>query len=548
MLLVTSGDLGHYLHACGTPEDGSHWNSLCCGEPIMTVLSIIALSATLASAPCPPPALDAALQDVVTEMREEVEARGLSAAVILPGGCRWTGTAGEATPGVPVTPVTAFEIASMTKLYTATLVLRLAERGELDLDAPLSDWVQEAEGGAQLTLRHLLQHTSGVFNVHDDPEFMPGLFMDPSREWRVEELLERVQAPCFAPGAGWRCSNTNHLLLGLIIERVTGQRFAEHLRADLLEPLGLEHTWFAATEPPAAPRAHGFLDLDGDGTPDDLTAALPDTAFLSSAWTAGAIVATSEDVARFTRALCTGELLGEAMQGELLSFVARPNGKQHGFGVLHEQHGGTNVYGHRGNSMGFSGLTWHAPDSGVTITLLANVHGVVIHPGDLRLLQLASGGKDRRDERPQAAAPTTSPVAAAAENPEQVIRDLEPALEQSPDDPELLTRLSRAYIQTLSARSPVRTYHRSKRLVDYLQRAIELDPEASEPRWLLFSFLLEAPPFVGGDKDEARKVADALLDVDRLRAYQALRRYHAKLNDDAEVQRYAELVEQLEAQ
>lgn len=513
----------------------------------MTVLSTIALSATLASAPCLSPALDAALQEVVAELRQEVDAHGLSAAVILPGGCRWTGTDGEAAPDLPLTPGTVFETGSITKLYTATLVLRLAERGEIDLDAPLSDWVLEVEGAAQLTLRHLLQHTSGVYNVHDDPEFMPGLFMDPSRAWRVEELLERVRAPHFAPGAGWRYSNTNYLLLGLVIERATGQAFADHLRADLLEPLGLNNTWFAATESPAAPRAHGFVDLDGDGTPDDLTAAMPDVAFLSSAWTAGAIVATSEDVARFTRALFTGELLGETMQGELLTFVARPDGKQHGLGVLHEQHGGTSVYGHRGNSMGFSGVTWHAPDSDVTITLLANVHGMVIHPGDSRLLQLAGGGLDPLDERPPAAVRASSPAAPATEDPEQAIRALERELERNPDDPELLTRLSRAYIQSLSVRSPVRTYHRSRQLLDYLYRAIELDPAASEPRWLLFSFLIDAPPMLGGDRDEARQVAEALLDVDRLRGYQALRRYHAKLNNESEVQRYVELIEQLEA-
>jgi D-alanyl-D-alanine carboxypeptidase len=513
----------------------------------MTVLSIIALSSTLASAPCLSPGLDAALQEVVAELRQEVDARGLSAAVILPGECRWTGEDGEAAPGVPMTSGTAFETGSITKLYTATLVLRLAERGELDLDAPLSDWVQEIEGVDQMTLRHLLQHTSGVYNVHDDPEFMPGLFMDPSRVWRVAELLERVRAPYFAPGTSWRYSNTNYLLLGLVIERATGQAFADYLRADLLEPLGLEHTWFAATEPPAVPRAHGFVDLDGNGTADDLTAALPDTAFLSSAWTAGAIVATSEDVARFTRALFTGELLGETMQGELLTFVPRPDGKQHGLGVLHEQHGGADVYGHRGNSMGFSGVTWHAPESGITLTLLANVHGVVIHPGDLRLLQLASGGKELQDKKLQAAARTSNAAKPASEDPKQLIRDLELALERKPDDPELLTRLSRAYIQSLSARSPVRTYHRSKQLVEYLQRAIELDPEASEPRWLLFSFLLDAPPIVGGDRDEARIVAEALLEVDRLRGYQALRRYHAKLNNESEMQRYAKLIEQLEA-
>jgi D-alanyl-D-alanine carboxypeptidase len=513
----------------------------------MTVLSIIALSPALASASCLSPMLDAALSETVAELRQEIDARGLSAAVILPGGCRWSGTDGEAAPEVPATPATVFETGSITKLYTATLVLRLAERGELDLDAPLSDWVREVEGVAELTLRHLLQHTSGLYNVHDDPEFMPGLFMDPSRDWRVEELLERVRAPYFAPGAGWRYSNTNYLLLGLVVERATGQSFADHLRADLLEPLGLEHTWFAAAERPTAPRAHGFVDLDGDGMADDLTAALPDTAFLSSAWTAGAIVATSEDVARFTRALFTGELLGETMQQELLTLVARPDGKQHGLGVLHEQHGGTDVYGHRGNSMGFSGVTWHAPEPGITITLLANVHGVVFHPGDMRLLRVAGGEKHSRDEKPHAAARISAAAESSAEDPEQVIRELEPELERNPDDPELLTRLSRAYIQSLSPRSPVRTYQRSKQLVGYLRRAIELDPQTSEPRWLLFSFLLDAPPIVGGDRDEARRVAEGLFDVDRLRGYQALRRYHAKLNNEAEVQRYAELIERLEA-
>ncbi len=468
---------------------------------------------------------DAVLQAAVDAMRLELDVRGVAATVIFPDDMRWTGSSGEAAAGVPVEPETAFETGSISKLYTAAVVLLLVDRGVLALDETLDNWVPEFDNAEAITLRQLLQHASGIFSVHDDPEFMPRLFMEPAHHWRVEELLDFVAEPHFPPGEGWRYSNTNYLLLGLVVERATGRPFAENLRRLILEPLALERTWFAAAEDPELPRAHAFLDFDGDGVPDDLSALMPDTAFLTSAWTAGAVIASSGDVARFTRALLgDASILSTDSRRAMLSFVDRPDGKQYGLGVLREVLGETTVIGHRGNSMGFSAVTWHAPDSGVTLTILTNGHGVVVHPSDHALLGTALH-------------PMPSPAvvqarqAAAREDQAEVIRLLEPKVEAEPDNPELLTLLSRAYIQSLSVRSPIQTYHRSKRLVEYLERAIELDPSYAEPRWLLFNFLLQAPPMVGGDRDRSKAVAEALVEVDPDRGRLALEKYSRHTGD-----------------
>lgn len=370
------------------------------------------------------------LQTVLEAGFAELEAPGISATVILPDGKLWTGTVGQAAEGVPVSSDMVFEVGSITKLYTAATVLLLADKGLVELDGSLDQWVPEFPESDHLTVRQLLQHTSGIYNVHDDPEFMPQLFMDPTRRWQVEEILERVREPYFPPGQGWHYSNTNYLLLGLVIERASGQPVSAAMRELLFEPLGLGHTWFAAEESIPGPRAHAYMDFTGDDIANDITAMMPDTAFMTTHFTAGAIMASSADVARFVRALFTGQLLSAAMQIELLSFVDRPDGKQYGLGVLREQFDEIVVIGHRGNSIGFSAVAWHAPEMGISVSILANVHAVVIHPFDHRLL-LAAQGDTNQLQGAESGALSQARVSLESEDYEAVIRSLEPEVEAS---------------------------------------------------------------------------------------------------------------------
>lgn len=482
-----------------------------------------------------------ALQSALEAVRVDLNAPGVSGAVVFPDGTLWTGTAGQATVGVPTTVDMAFETGSITKLYTAATVLALVDRGVLALDEPLAAWVPEFPNADTVSLRQLLQHTSGLYNVHDDPEFYPRLFMDPARRWRAEEVLEGVREPYFQPGEGWRYSNTNYLLLGLVIERAGKQSVASAMRAFLFEPLGLENTWFAAEEPVAAPRAHAFMDFSGDDTVDDITAMMPDTAFLTAHSTAGAVMATAADVARFVHDLFNGKVLSASMQEQLLSFIDRPDGKQYGLGVLREQWGEIIVFGHRGNSIGFSAVTWHVPESGVSLSILANLHATVIHPGDQQLLSAALG-RATTQQLTESTAMARAEDSAGEKDHEAVIRLLEPQVKANPEYRQALIQLSRAYISSLSATSPVRTYRRSKLLVEHLERAIELDPSDSEPRWLLMNFYLQAPAMVGGDRAKALAIAEAMVEIDREWGYRALERYYRHTRQGAQADHYAKLL------
>jgi D-alanyl-D-alanine carboxypeptidase len=507
--------------------------------------SLAALCVLLASsAVCWADERISALQTALETSLAELGAPGISATVILPDGNQWTGTAGQAAAGVPVSSEMAFEVGSITKLYTAATVLLLAENELVELDGTLDQWVPDFPGSDQLTVRQLLQHTSGLYNVHDDPEFMPQLFMDPTRRWQVEEILERVAEPYFPPGQGWHYSNTNYLLLGLVIEKASGQSVSEAMRELLFAPLDLQQTWFAAEESIPGPRAHAFMDFTGNDIADDITDMMPDTAFMTAHFTAGAIMASSADVARFVQALFTGQLLGTTMQHELLSFVDRPDGKQYGLGVLREQINEIVVFGHRGNSIGFSAVAWYAPELGISVSILANVHAAVIHPADHRLLIAARG----ETTQPPAAAGALSQarVSLEGEDYEAVIRSLEPEVEANPDNREALIVLSRAYISSLSARSPVRTYRRSQLLVEYLNRAIELDPDDSEPYWLLMNFHLQAPAMVGGDRDKALDIAKTLVDIDQEWGYRSLERYYRHTRQGTKADHYADLLDALD--
>ena len=486
-----------------------------------------------------------ALQTILETSLAELDAPGISAAVMLPDSSLWTGTAGTAAEGVPVISDMVFEVGSITKLYTAATVLVLADQGLVELDGRLDRWLPDFSGSDQLTVRQLLQHTSGLHNFHDDPEFMPQLFMDPTRRWQVEEVLEYMQEPYFPPGQGWHYSNTNYLLLGLVIEKASGQSVADAMRELVFEPLGLQHTWFAAEESISGPRAHAFMDFTGDDITDDITAMMPSTAFMTAHFSAGAIMASSADVARFVQALFTGQLLSDAMQAELLSFVDRPDGKQYGLGVLREQFDEIIVYGHRGNSIGFSAAAWHAPELGISVSILANVHAVVIHPADHRLL-LAAQGDTSHSEGAESDPMSQARDRLDSEDYEAVIRSLEPEVAANPDNRQALILLSRAYISSLSARSPVRTYRRSQALVEHLNHAIELDPGDSEPYWLLMNFYLQAPAMVGGDRDKALNIAESLVEIDREWGYRSLERFYRHTRQNAKADHYAELLAALD--
>ena len=305
--------------------------------------------------------LDAALK----KSFEESSAPGVVAAVQAP---RYTwvrarGVADRAT-GKPMTPDVYHRIGSVTKTFTATLLLQAAGDGLLSLDDTIDQYVKGVPNGDEITLRQLANMTSGVATYSENKKFDfdedPGT--DPYKVWKPEELAKIgiEDSPLFDPGTQFDYSNTNYVLLGLVLERVTGKPIGELYRQRIIEPLDLKDTSFPdlADNSLPEPHAQGYT-LQGQSSgekPRDATDWNP-----SWTWTAGMMISTVNDLLVYGRAMGTGKgLLSPAQQDERIDslvsdvppFDKPPLKGNYGYGLgLMKEHG---WIGHSGVIPGYN--------------------------------------------------------------------------------------------------------------------------------------------------------------------------------------------------
>lgn len=359
---------------------------LALGAPSM-VLLVLGLTSPAAGAQ------QADLQAVLDSSSAAVPVPGAVAAVIFADGSEWEGAAGVAGPGRPATPATAFELGSVTKMYTGTLVLSLAAEGRLGLEDPLARWFPEIPGADAITVRHLLSHTHGLHDPLQEPDFVPSVLAEPTKSWTLDDVLARMRDPHFEPGDGWRYSNTGFHLMGAIVEGVTGSPFGAVLQAHLLDSLDLDSTWYGAEDPEGIAVAAAYIDPSGSGEPQPVSLLMPWTAFRTSAGPAGAVVATAADAARFLHRLATGSVVTNESWGEMTSWVDRPDGHQYGLGLLRIEEDGRPLLGHKGNSAGYSASVFHDPSTRITVAVLTNGHAVDVTPVVMALMDVAAGQK-----------------------------------------------------------------------------------------------------------------------------------------------------------
>jgi D-alanyl-D-alanine carboxypeptidase len=299
-------------------------------------------------------------------------------------GLDWEGAAGMADPGGgrSMTPGTPVRIASNTKTFVAAAVLRLAEEGMLDIDDPIADhlpseFVETLEGDGYdtgaMTVRHLLTHTSGLFDHSALDRYTEAIMADPMHRWtRAEQLQGAVDwgDPHGPPGEFYTYCDTGYVLLGGVVERVSGQPMAEAVRRLLdYEKLGLDSTWWETLEPrPAgAPdRAHQFY-------------AEHDTADFDPSYDlygGGGIASTVGDLARFYRALFTGGVYADPATSDLMLTTvdgarplpeARPLGYRMGIWVVEIE--GFTTYRHTGF---FGTLATYVPELDLVVTAATN--------------------------------------------------------------------------------------------------------------------------------------------------------------------------------
>lgn len=327
------------------------------------------------------------LQNALDTSSKESGAPGAVNAVVTEDGSMWQGATGfsNLAQQTPMQPDDVFSIASTTKTFTNATILKLAEAGKINLDLDtLGKWLPDVAAnipdGQNITLRQLLNGSSGIANFDENPQFFQdlGLFTGTLNNLNPEQLVSYVYGqPRYAPGprssSKWAYTNTGDIIAGLIVEKATGSPLSTLMREEILDPLGLKHTSFGGKEAISGNLARSYADIfnaDGsltaDGVLDDITEL--DVAGISAYGAAGALFSNAQDVAQFTQALFGGELLSADSVSQLTTFVDTgfdfPGFAQYGLGIFSA---GTNTPPNRqwslaGDSAGQHSRTSYFPD------------------------------------------------------------------------------------------------------------------------------------------------------------------------------------------
>ena len=323
--------------------------------------------------------LDQRLQKVLDDGIKKYNVRGVSAAIVFDTDSLWTGTSGISHDTVTMKPDMLFSIGSITKNFVAALTLRLVEDGILSLEDSLSTWLPAYPYiDPDITIRQLLNHTSGIYMFWNNDDLWDALKEDRNRIWTPEEVLEYIKEPHFLPGEGWRYSNTNYLLMAMIIEKATGSTLSAELKKYLWEPLNLQnyYLWLADSIPEN--QAHVFGDNFQFGSPEKDLTFLPRASHESIAFGSSGIVTTAADLAKWCYILFEGNVLSEESMKEMLRFVDFPpqsNMKGYGLGVqlfTGKISNWQKAIGHGGGNIGTATYMIYLPEYDVSIVVMVN--------------------------------------------------------------------------------------------------------------------------------------------------------------------------------
>ncbi|KOU57031.1 beta-lactamase [Streptomyces sp. MMG1533] len=321
---------------------------------------------------CPPDGLGrdmtARLDKAVENVRREAGIPGVAVGLWMPGkGCyvRATGVADTATRE-PMTTDLYMRIGSETKTFTVTALLKLVDDRRIRLDDPISRYVRGVPNGRRITLRHLAEMRSGLFPYTADPDFVHDLLSDPSRSFTPREVLAYgfKHRNTFAPGKQFQYSNSNLVLLGLVIEKISGHSVADFIHQRVLRPAHLDHTLFPCGPEFPEPHARGYTNQTLSGEVEDSTDWNP-----SWAWSAGAMISNLHDLRRWAKTLATGTLLSPETQRQRLKMLPTGYpGTSYGLGIF--ESGGW--IGHNGSIPGYESVTVYLPSRKATLVLLLN--------------------------------------------------------------------------------------------------------------------------------------------------------------------------------
>ncbi len=295
---------------------------------------------------------------------------GLAVGIWIPGHGKYVAAlgTGDRANGTPLSIGDHFRIASVSKSFIAEAALCLVDQRRLSLTDTLSSFIPGITNGHKITIAHLLDMTSGIYDYVDDPELTLRETAEPNLPFALRDVLAIIRRndPYFAPGAGVRYDNSNYYLLGAIIAQVTGRPLPEVVHNLVLKPLHLNHTSYPTTSSIPAPFSHGYFSVANQDL-RDVTVSNP--AFAGGA---GAMISTLGDLKIWAKALATGRLLSRHTHARQL--VTRPLVQtpkitvSYGMGITDVN----GFLGHDGAIVGYGSLVLYLPCRDATIVMLGN--------------------------------------------------------------------------------------------------------------------------------------------------------------------------------
>ncbi|MFI5799740.1 serine hydrolase domain-containing protein [Streptomyces sp. NPDC051677] len=320
------------------------------------------------------PAVQQQVDAAVQRVMKQANVPGVSVGIWTPDKGQYVKSFGvrDKSTGQEMAPDLFMRIGSETKTFTVTAVLQLVDEGKVGLDDPIGKYIDGVPNGDKITLRQLAGMRSGLFNYSADPDFYKALTTDPDRPFTPQQLLDySFKHPVlFQPGEKFYYCNTNLILLGLVVEEMSGSHLNDYIHEHILDPAGLKDTLFPTGNEFPTPHSQGYTNQTATGQIEDSADWNP-----SWGWAAGAMISTLDDLRIWARTVATGvfpdgdRMVSAATQKQRLITPATPiPGTGYGLGIFNVQ----GWIGHNGSLPGYESLTIYLPSAQATLVVVLN--------------------------------------------------------------------------------------------------------------------------------------------------------------------------------
>lgn len=313
------------------------------------------------------------LNNVLEQKQLDYKIPGIIAGAWIPGQGNWVNTWGKADliTGENIENYDKIRIGDITQTFTATIILQLVDQGVISLDDFLDQIIATNIPDAdKISIKHLLNMTSGLFNYSDDSAYIATLANDPLKKWQPQELINIAigHIPYNVPGLEWHYSNTNYIVLGLVIEQIMGISVEEIITENLFSEYKLAYSSFPLFPNLNGNYSNGYIPLGPDSLLEDITLFDP-----SSGWTAGGIVSNIYDLRDWARLLVMGGMLTDSIQNLRLDWIDATSIADpylwYGLGLMNEG----NFIGYYGSIKGYQAAMFYLPSQDATIVVLINL-------------------------------------------------------------------------------------------------------------------------------------------------------------------------------